>query len=262
MSPIRIGCSWAETSGPPTPTLATAAAEFLRRVLRDVVSVIISSRASGSVSKPLRISIWRTSDQVNIRRAVSRCWFDRASCFLPMQRPRSLGNEFGGAAACALAGGGKLDASFGSIDPSLTTVEIAMSYTLEQFCAESRASLQAHALDDALAEIAQKLSRLLAEPAFVSQAFDDTMPPGKTVLHHDPELDFYVLAHVQEGGKTGKPHSHGASWAVYGNARNVTEMTEWRRVNPESEDHAELIAASRYSLGPGQTKAYGPGVIH
>jgi hypothetical protein len=50
--------------------------------------------------------------------------------------------------------------------------------------------------------------------------------------------------------------------AIYGNALGVTEMTEWRRVNPENDDHAELAATRRYSLGPGQTRAYGPGVIH
>jgi hypothetical protein len=67
---------------------------------------------------------------------------------------------------------------------------------------------------------------------------------------------------VQAGNKIGKPHSHGASWAVYGNARATTEMTEWRRTNPESEPHAVLEAVSKYPLGPGDTKAYGPGVIH
>jgi hypothetical protein len=30
-------------------------------------------------------------------------------------------------------------------------------------------------------------------------------------------------AHVPEGGN---PHSHGASWAINGTARGVTEMTE------------------------------------
>ena len=70
------------------------------------------------------------------------------------------------------------------------------------------------------------------------------------------------MAHVQEGGKTGKPHSHGSSWAIYGNARAVTQMTEWRRTNPESDDHVELVAESKYSLAPGQTRAYGPDVIH
>lgn len=137
-----------------------------------------------------------------------------------------------------------------------------MAYTLDQFCAESRAILKAQALADALPQIAERLGRLLANPAFVADSFSDDMPPGRRELHHDPETDFYVLAHVQEGNKVGKPHSHGASWAVYGNARAVTEMTEWRRTNPEGEDHAELTAVSKYRLTPGQTKAYGPGVIH
>jgi len=137
-----------------------------------------------------------------------------------------------------------------------------MAYTLDEFCADSRAILKSQPLAAALPHVADYLSRLLANPAFVSATFNHDMRPGKRVLHHDPELDFHVLAHVQHGGKTGKPHSHGTSWAIYGNAKNVTEMTEWRRVNPETEDHAELVAASRYSLGPGQTKAYGPGVIH
>ena len=137
-----------------------------------------------------------------------------------------------------------------------------MPYALDQFCAESRAILKSQPLASALPQMADRLSRLLSNPAFVAETFSDDMKPGKRVLHHDPELDFYVLAHVQEGGKTGTPHSHGSSWAIYGNARAATEMTEWRRTNPESEDHAELVAVSKYSLAPGQTRAYGPNVIH
>jgi len=137
-----------------------------------------------------------------------------------------------------------------------------MAYTLAQFCAESRAILKSKLLAGALTQVADRLARLLANPDFVAETFSEDMPPGKRVLYHDPELDFYVMAHVQEGGKTGKPHSHGSSWAIYGNARAVTEMTEWRRANPQGEDHAELAAVSRYSLAPGQTRAYGPDVIH
>jgi hypothetical protein len=137
-----------------------------------------------------------------------------------------------------------------------------MAYTLDQFCADSRDLLKSNPLADALPQVADRLSRLLSNPAFVAATFDESMPPGKRELHHDQELDFHVLAHVQEGGKAGKPHSHGTSWAIYGNAKNSTEMIEWRRTNPESDDHAELEAASRYSLHPSQTRAYGPGVIH
>jgi hypothetical protein len=141
-------------------------------------------------------------------------------------------------------------------------MEQPMAYTLDAFCTETRAILKTEPLSDALGRIAERLGRLLSNPAFVAETFSDDMPPGRRVLHHDGETDFYVLAHVQEGNKTGKPHSHGASWAIYGNAREYTEMTEWRRTNPESEAHAVLQPVSSYRLGPGQTKAYGLGVIH
>jgi hypothetical protein len=45
-------------------------------------------------------------------------------------------------------------------------------------------------------------------------------------------------------------------------SRTATEMTEWRRTNPEREPRAVLEAMSRYRLGPGETRAYGPSVIH
>lgn len=137
-----------------------------------------------------------------------------------------------------------------------------MAYTLDNFCADAHAILKAKPLADALPEVADRLSRLLVNPQFVAETFNDDMPPGKRVLYHDADLDFYVLAHVQEAGKVGKPHSHGASWAIYGNAKNVTDMTEWRRVNPASEEHYELTVASKYGIGPGQTRAYGPNMIH
>jgi hypothetical protein len=137
-----------------------------------------------------------------------------------------------------------------------------MAYTLDEFCKDAHDIIKAKPLADALPQVAAQLGKLLANPAFVADAFSDDMAPGRRELYHDPELDFYVLAHVQEGGKTGKPHSHGKSWAIYGNARNSTEMTEYRRVNPESEDNAVLERADQYFLNPGQTRAYGPGVIH
>src|SRR5512133_2897977 len=140
--------------------------------------------------------------------------------------------------------------------------ESAMAYTLAQFCADGRAVLKAEPLPDALARIAERLGRLLSNPAFVAESFSDDMPPGRRVLYRDAETGFHVLAHVQEGNKAGKPHSHGSSWAIYGNAREYTDMIEWRRTNPDNEKHAVLRAVGRYRLGPGETKAYGPGVIH
>lgn len=138
-----------------------------------------------------------------------------------------------------------------------------MAYTLLNLCADCRAIVQAsNEVETGLPQIADKLRLLLANPAFIASTFDDGMGPGKRVLHHDPVTDVYVMAHVQQAGKGGAPHSHGTSWAVYGNALGHTDMTEWRRVNPESDDHVVLEPAERYSLRPGQSRAYGPGVIH
>jgi hypothetical protein len=136
-----------------------------------------------------------------------------------------------------------------------------MPYTLKDFCADLSTTLKSKR-ENGLSDIADKLSMLLANPAFVSETFSDDTPIGRRELWHDPETDVYVLAHVQEGAKVGKPHSHGASWAVYGTARGVTEMTEWRRVNGADQEGAILEKTKAYALGPGQTQAYGSGVIH
>lgn len=135
-----------------------------------------------------------------------------------------------------------------------------MAYGLEEFCADLHAILTARGMAG-LGEIAERLKDLVADPAFVAETFEGSSAPQRVLLH-DPETDAYVLAHIQPAGKAGMPHSHGASWAIYGNARGVTEMTEWRRVNSEAEDHAVLEATERYGLGPGQARAYGPHVIH
>ena len=137
-----------------------------------------------------------------------------------------------------------------------------MACTLQEFCSDTRTHLKSEPLPAALEKITDRLRDLLANPDFVAETFHDDMPPGRRLLNHDPETDVYVLAHIQEGQKVGKPHSHGASWAVYGNAKACTDMTEWRRTNPEGEEHAVLKATSQYRLAPGETRAYGPGVIH
>ena len=138
-----------------------------------------------------------------------------------------------------------------------------MAYDLEQFCADTRTALQSNdAAEAKLTRVAEKLKALLANPAFVAAAFSDDAPPGQRLLYRDPETDFHVLAHVQRGGKSGNPHSHGTSWAVYGSARGFTDMTEWRRVNPESEPQDVLEEASKYRLDQGNTHFYAPHVIH
>ena len=97
-----------------------------------------------------------------------------------------------------------------------------MAYTLDAFCMETRAILKTEPLSDALGRIAERLGRLVSNPAFLAETFSDDMPPGRRVLHHDGETDFYVLAHVQEGkrpeSRTATAH-RGQSMATHGNTR-------------------------------------------
>lgn len=137
-----------------------------------------------------------------------------------------------------------------------------MSYSLDQFCNDCHDFLSNGATDESREQIRAKLEQLLVNQDFIKATFSEGMEPGKRVLYHDDASDAYVLAHVQKIGKGGNPHSHGSSWAIYGNITGFTEMTEWRRVNGEDEDHAELEVDSTYRIGPGQAKAYGPGLIH
>jgi hypothetical protein len=138
-----------------------------------------------------------------------------------------------------------------------------MSYTLDEFCNVSSLILKTRGSDaEALSAISDELQNLLTDEVFVAGIFEQAPQGGKRVLYHDPEVDFYVLAHWQPEGKTGKPHSNGASWAIYGNAKGFTEMTEWRRVNAEDEEQAVLEVSDRYKLVAGRSRAYGPGVIH
>jgi predicted metal-dependent enzyme (double-stranded beta helix superfamily) len=138
-----------------------------------------------------------------------------------------------------------------------------MTYTLEQFCADTHAALdQAGASLSALEHIGQCLERLLRNQDFVAATFQPDTPAGKRSLYHDAKHDFHVLAHVQTAGKSGSPHSHGSSWAIYGNAAGVTSMTEYRRLNPDHEPSAVLEVTERYDIGPGQSRVYPPDMIH
>jgi hypothetical protein len=137
-----------------------------------------------------------------------------------------------------------------------------MQEQLQVFCDQARAALQQQPAADALPAIAQHLAALLADAPFVAATFDEETPAGKRLLFEDPATGFRVLAHVQPAGKGGAPHDHGASWAVYGNARGRTEMTEYTRVNDSSQAAAVLLPLPGYSLIAGQTRAYPSGAIH
>ena len=137
------------------------------------------------------------------------------------------------------------------------------STTLETFCARCRAVLESgQPLATGLPVMAAHLARLVADPAFVAATWQPGDTFAKKALYHDPDTDFHVLAHVHHGPKEGPPHSHGASWAIYGTALGVTGMKEWRRINAADEAGAVLALTERYDLVAGEARSYGPHLIH
>jgi hypothetical protein len=87
--------------------------------------------------------------------------------------------------------------------------------------------------------------------------------PERKVLYEDPELGFTVLAHAYNGARDSKPHDHGPTWAIYGQAAGETIMTDWEclaRPTPATPGKARRVRD--YVLRPGMAYLYEPGVLH
>ncbi len=101
-----------------------------------------------------------------------------------------------------------------------------MAYTLEQFAAACRRIL---ADDPGIAgrqKICALLQDVLKDETFIAAHLTDDTPERK-IIYEDRELGFCILAHAYQGAKASAPHDHGPSWAIYGQARGETEMSDW-----------------------------------
>ena len=136
-----------------------------------------------------------------------------------------------------------------------------MPYALEQFIDDCRTTLGRDAGPAGREQVRAKLQELLANDDFVERYCGDDAPQGLKVLYEDPQLGFQILAHINEKPRSGHPHDHGASWAIYGQAKQYTDMIEWERVDGGGEK-AELKPIKRYRLNPGEAGIYQNGAIH
>lgn len=138
-----------------------------------------------------------------------------------------------------------------------------MTYTLDQFCADAHAAMAKDSGSRGRDEIRVHLEKLLINQDFVEEHLS-AHGSSKSLLYHDKEFDFYIMAHgTDAGNRKGKPHDHGASWAVYGQATGLTNMTVWNRTDDGSRDgHAELAEDNTFPLMPGKAALFDTGVIH
>jgi len=138
-----------------------------------------------------------------------------------------------------------------------------MPYNLDQFIADCRATLKRDPSPKGREEVRVKLEQLLRNQDFVEQHCGENAARGLNVLYEDPELKFQVLAHINEKARVSPPHDHGASWAIYGQAKLWTDMTEWKREDDGADPkHAKLAPEKKYRLNPGEAGIYQDGKIH
>ena len=137
-----------------------------------------------------------------------------------------------------------------------------MATTLEQFAAKCHDALTAQPGTAGRQLVRALVEEVLKDPAFIAKYIPDGTPE-RQVLYEDPELGFTILAHAYEGAKNSKPHDHGPSWAIYGQAEGETIMTDWALVErPSDGKPGKARHVCDYTMAPGMAYLYEPGVLH
>ena len=137
-----------------------------------------------------------------------------------------------------------------------------MSYDLDTFVVDCRAGLAKDPGPTGREHVRQNLERLLKDEAFIARHVTGAKP-GITVLYEDPKFGFQILAHVNQTARVSPPHDHGTSWAIYGQATEYTDMTEWERLDDGSDpSKSKLRPEKKYRLTPGHAGIYQDGKIH
>lgn len=137
-----------------------------------------------------------------------------------------------------------------------------MPQTLEQFAAKCRDILKAEPGPAGREKVCAALRDVLKDDAFVRQHLDDKTSE-RELLYEDPELGFCILAHHYQGPKVSPPHDHGPSWAIYGQARGETEMSDYELLDPATADQPGKVRKIRtYKLTPGVAHVYNEGDLH
>jgi hypothetical protein len=137
-----------------------------------------------------------------------------------------------------------------------------MGYTLEQFSRECHRILKQDPGVEGRKKVCALVREVLRDEDFITTHLHDGVPERK-ILYEDPELGFCILGHVNHGVRESKPHDHGPSWAIYGQARGKTVMSDWELLKPATEDKPGKVRLVReYALTPGIAHLYNEGDLH
>lgn len=138
-----------------------------------------------------------------------------------------------------------------------------MPYTIDEFATDCRAALLKDSGPAGRERVRQFTEKARADREFVAKYLGPNEDAERKVLYEDPDLHFSILGHVYKGAKISALHDHGPSWAIYGQAVGVTEMTDWRLVEKPADGQPGKVARVRtYKMTPGMAHLYGEGVLH
>lgn len=137
-----------------------------------------------------------------------------------------------------------------------------MAHTLESFSAECHRLLKAEPGPAGREKVCVLLQDVLKDQDFVATHLSDNCPE-RNIIYEDAELGFCILAHYNQGAKESPPHDHGSTWAIYGQAEGLTEMTDWELVEPAGEGKVGKVRRAKvYTLNPGDAYVYNEGDLH
>lgn len=137
--------------------------------------------------------------------------------------------------------------------------------TLDNLAQRLRDAMKASPVPDGAEALCAILSEALNDRAFTAAMLPDRKDGEgvREILYEDPDLGFCICGHVNAGSSIGKPHDHGTTWAIYGQAEGTTEMTDWRIVDRGGGGRPIRVVRDRtYMLTPGDAHFYGVGAVH
>ena len=138
-----------------------------------------------------------------------------------------------------------------------------MTYTLETLTNDIRSTIKSGPISETGPKVAGLVEKALKDKAFVEANLGRPGMKTREIIYEDPETGFCVCAHTYEGAASSPAHDHGPSWAIYGQAIGVTEMTDWKIIKKGQGEEPSLVEPVRvYKLEPGMAQFYDIGAVH
>lgn len=139
-----------------------------------------------------------------------------------------------------------------------------MTYTLDKMVTDCRGALANDTGAVGRNAVRKFIEQACLDDDFVATHLGPDNDTPRKVIYEDDELGFCILVHVA-APETGlpHPHNHGPTWAIYGIAAGVTEMTDWHCTKkPDGRTPGEVVKVRSYELPLGTAHLYNEGDLH